>query len=491
MVAIVLVLPLMSEVSPGGQVARAASELVAHDAITINSLDDFTAENGVVSGDGSAEDPFVIEGIDIGSGEYGVAADCISLWNVDAHVVIRDVYLHSGDCGIRMYNCSNISVLDSYIFSNHWSEVDILFSDHITFHNCTILADTESQYPGFAVDRSYYLTITGNTFGGKGITFEPEGGLYDPSPDVEFASHVITPDNLLDGDPILYYSDQPALEVDGVTAGQVILADCDSAAVTGLTISGGDVAVFAVNSPGVRISNCTVSDASTGIRVHNSPECTVSGNEVEEASYAGIWVSKGCNGSTVADNYLSFCGDYGLRVEMCSSTVSGNEVHMGGHGISVGYYVGPVTVRDNTVTGCRGGITAANFYSESLVIEGNHVERCTRGIRVGLTSGAEVSDNNLTENDYGIMLESCSNCSVHDNRVADGDYGIYLTFCDGVEVYDNDLVGVAIETYDDNEGENSWDTEGYTLGMVAVVVAVSLLVVVLLAAILYRRRKAA
>ncbi len=490
MVAIVLVLPLLAEVSPGGQAARAASELVAHDAITIASLDDFTAENGVFSGDGSAEDPFVIEGIEIGSGEYGVA-DCISIWNVDAHVVIRDVYLHSGDCGIRMYNCSNISVLDSYIFDNHWSEADIMLSDHITFHNCTILADTESQYPGFAVDMSSYLTITGNTFGGKGITFEHEEGFYASSPDIQFASHVITPDNLLNGEPILYYSDQSGLEVDGVTAGQVILANCDSAAVTGLTVSGGDVAVFAVNSPGVRISNCTVSDASTGIRVHNSPECTVSGNEVEEASDAGIWVSKGCNDSTVADNHLSFCGNYGLRVEMCSSTVSGNEVHMGGQGISVGYYVGPVIVRDNTVTGCLGGIMAANFYLESLAIEGNYVERCTRGIRVMLTSGAEVSDNNLTENDYGIVLEACANCSVHDNSIVDGEYGIYLTGCGGIEVFDNSMDGVVVETFDDNEGENSWDTRGYTLEMVAVIVAVVLLIVVLLAAVLYRRRKAA
>ena len=78
MVAIVLVLPLLAEVSPGGQAARAASELVAHDAITIDSLEDFTAENGVFSGDGSAEDPFVIESIEIGSGEYGIA-DCISI----------------------------------------------------------------------------------------------------------------------------------------------------------------------------------------------------------------------------------------------------------------------------------------------------------------------------------------------------------------------------------------------------------------------------
>ena len=69
-----------------GLLAVAGQAPVAHEPISIVSDEGFTAENGVVAGDGTADDPYVIAGwtIDAGTG-VGIRIQATS-----AHVLIRD-----------------------------------------------------------------------------------------------------------------------------------------------------------------------------------------------------------------------------------------------------------------------------------------------------------------------------------------------------------------------------------------------------------------
>lgn len=92
--------------------------LEPHDPIRITGNSEFTAENGVVSGSGTAEDPYLIEGwlmteAVIGA-DYG-----IWLENTDAHVVIRNCQIVPPDTGIRLEHTSNIIIENVTINGGH------------------------------------------------------------------------------------------------------------------------------------------------------------------------------------------------------------------------------------------------------------------------------------------------------------------------------------------------------------------------------------
>lgn len=464
-----------------------SADTTEHDAIFIYSIEDFTAENGVSDGDGSAENPFIIDDLEIGAGPYSVS-QCISIWSVNVHVIVRDVYLHSGYEGIGLHNCSNISVVDSIISANRGCAINIDRSHHITISNCSVSSSATSMGHGLLIDSSSYLTIRGNRFEGKGIYFSTPETLYAQSPDEWYSSHTITTDNVVNDGTLLYFKNQPGVLLEDVSSSQVIIAKCDSAVIRGLTVTGGDMAVFVVNSRDVSVEQCRLSNNFVGIHLHNSPQCSVSGNEVVNGYDTGIWLSNGCNDSSVTDNYVTGNDNYSLRVEMCSSTISRNTALAGG-GIRVGFYVGPVMVADNTVGNCSHGVSAMNMYSAKLTITGNEVSDCTWGIRTTGSWPANISDNTLVGNSYGVMMEGCGDSTVTRNEISDGEFGIYLSYCVGVEVRDNIIMNVTVKQYDDNKDENSWDTGGWTLETALYVGCAALLLAAALAFLLYRRKR--
>jgi parallel beta-helix repeat protein len=455
---------------------------VMHSPISIIGNAGFTAANGVVGGSGTASDPYVIESWEIESGVYA----CISISSVGEHVIIRDVYVHSAMVGIGIWNCSNVSIVDSTISNNTLGAVDITNSHYITVTNCSISSSVASRDHGLMIDTSSSVNITGNRFFGKGISFATPEGLYGDTPNEFYCSHDIAPDNLLNGKPVVYRHDEPNVALSGAFAGQVVIANCSSARLNGLDIIGGDEAIFVVNSPDATISNCTLSNNFVAIHAHNSQSCSVSHNVISGGLGTGIWLSKGCNNSLVTDNMVTGDGNYSIRVEMCSTTILGNTASDGG-GIHVGYYVVPVVVRNNTVTNCSFGVFGMNMYEGGLTIDGNEISDCWWGIRASLCIGANVTDNVLVRNEYGVHLESSINSNVTGNHVSDGHYGIYLLECHGVTVHDNFLINNTVATRDVRGDHNHWDSHGipsiYICAALGAALAASAVAV-----IMYRRK---
>lgn len=102
-----------------------------HNPIYINGNSEFTQENGVLSGNGTKKNPYVIEGWDILSkkgknkNSYGIQIE-----NTDSYFVIKNCYIHhfnryishlvylfkwTSDWGIRLYNVSNGIIDNCYI----------------------------------------------------------------------------------------------------------------------------------------------------------------------------------------------------------------------------------------------------------------------------------------------------------------------------------------------------------------------------------------
>ena len=88
-----------------------------HDPICIEGNDNFTEENGVTAGQGTFEDPYVIEGWDI----YCYSHDGIVIRNTSIYFIIKYCHIYSGSLntdGIVFYNVINGIIDSNFIEQN-------------------------------------------------------------------------------------------------------------------------------------------------------------------------------------------------------------------------------------------------------------------------------------------------------------------------------------------------------------------------------------
>jgi parallel beta-helix repeat protein len=88
-----------------------------HEPIYIHGNENFTEENGVTSGKGTAEDPYIIENWDIKCDFQ----DGIVIRNVSIYFIIKNCYIHDGSIkkdGIVFYNVTNGTIEYNFITMN-------------------------------------------------------------------------------------------------------------------------------------------------------------------------------------------------------------------------------------------------------------------------------------------------------------------------------------------------------------------------------------
>lgn len=172
-----------------------------HDRIVIMGNEDFTAENGVRSGEGTYQDPYVIEGWEIDLSEGPASnqySDGIVVQNTDARFVIRNVWIHSGleadtedgslgsrsaimmyhvrlatvqDCvlsncsmGIHIMDCMWISVIGCLVADNHGSGISTSMCEYIQVRDCTI---ARNYWGGVEFSSAAYCSIVDSTVTGS------------------------------------------------------------------------------------------------------------------------------------------------------------------------------------------------------------------------------------------------------------------------------------------------------------------------------------
>ncbi|MGD9963501.1 MAG: NosD domain-containing protein [Thermoplasmata archaeon] len=114
-------------------------ELAETDSINIFGNDEFTAENGVVSGSGSSGDPYIIEGWEMDFNSTGTG---ITVVMTDRYFVIRDVHITGAKIGMRFEGVYHAKVTSSSIencstgISATYSEVSRVEDNLIS--NCSV-----------------------------------------------------------------------------------------------------------------------------------------------------------------------------------------------------------------------------------------------------------------------------------------------------------------------------------------------------------------
>ncbi len=304
------------------QVAQVASlALQPHGPIFINGNTEFAPANGVVGGNGTAQNPYIIDGwlIDTSS------TNAITIKNTNAYFLIQNVKVQStahNVTGVVFDNISNgrlenSTVLDDFnglringssgisisnnTFSDNPFSINLYASSNISFTDNKIRNTVE----GITIYYSTNISLQRNIFGSSGVFIQG-------STVAQFDSHNITLDNLVNGNPVYYYKDCGPQTIRDMTIGQLIVANCSQFEAENLRIENSTVGVemaFVNNSliAGGKISLNSL----YGIYLFSPMAVTVAGNDVSSNLGFGIRLESARN-ATVASNNIASNSEYGL-----------------------------------------------------------------------------------------------------------------------------------------------------------------------------------
>ncbi len=132
-----------------------------HDPISIIGDSAFTEANGVVSGNGSSQSPYVIEGWDIEAPSNGSG---IYIRDTNECFLIRDVNIHSdrtsffGICLEYVTNGTFVHIKST----GNWNGIRMDYSSDISITDCDM---TSNAYGGIEIIRSKNVTVSHNKAG--------------------------------------------------------------------------------------------------------------------------------------------------------------------------------------------------------------------------------------------------------------------------------------------------------------------------------------
>jgi len=132
-------------------------EVIPHEPIYIDGNDNFTETNGVVSGDGTESNPYIIEGWDISAS----TTNGIEIKNTDVYFIIRNCEIHNNsDGGIYFQNVDNSTVSSNNISNNYYGI--FLDSCHNNLFNLNTITDSVNG-DGISMDNSSGNELRSNT----------------------------------------------------------------------------------------------------------------------------------------------------------------------------------------------------------------------------------------------------------------------------------------------------------------------------------------
>ena len=288
----------------------------------------FTASNyDWCNGTGTWNDPYIIENITIDGGETDT---CISIKNSSVYFIIKNCRINNPDVGLHISNASNGEIKDNILNDYLFFGISIFNTYNISIIRNTLNGFYRSNV-GIDSEESNYTTIIKNEiyFGDKGIHFTNSNNSYVYANDIENCrqlgislsgykntainntmekcgltigiyygnSHNIDKTNLVNGKPFYYYVNKNRLTSDNFTnAGQVILFNC-------------------INSI---ISDLSIYEASSGIRVYFCENISISKNYIEDNYLHGLLLIN-CSMCKIFENTLKNNLEEGIKLRDCEN----------------------------------------------------------------------------------------------------------------------------------------------------------------------------
>lgn len=452
--------------------------------------------NGVVAGDGSKQDPYIIEGWCLGDpvdplspvprASRAATGTGVLIEGTESFVLVRanQIDPSSGfdEVGIHLREASNVHVEANGIVG---PETGVLAEDSqdVRLEENTI-AGTQADVQLASTENAQ---IQANAF---------TSGVLLLGSSLEHFVHTVE-DNTVQGEPLVYLQGTPGMEVTG-PAGQVIVVNAPQTLVQDHDFEGVASGIQVAYSQGTHVVENTVrnaaagtgtGDGADGIHVHASPGARVANNTVLNSLGVGIFVH--ASNETVLENNTAndgFRGIYVLeahRAIVANNTADGHDqdgifvtgsddVLVEGNtaaanafsGVRVGSSLGSSdraritanTAQDNGWYGIRVGV------SQDVRLEANVATGQTDGFKIEGTRGSVVANNTGEDNSrYGIHLtrsifpsQSTEDAIVEHNLVSSNRYGIAVWSASDVIVRNNEAWNNEHADRDDLRGYGIW-----------------------------------
>lgn len=297
----------------------------------------------------------------------------------------------NGQWGTYLYKCADGDLTNSTFDGTLHDGVMSYSSSGITFTNNSVFGNVDH---GFFIRESSDFVIEGGNVYSNGMN----GIFIDQSTDVTIAnstidmdgvviwglnlaqynSHTITPDNMVNGDPLLYYKDMNNIILDGIPIGQLIFANCTDVRAANLEIHNTDLAIEVAFTNNSTIISNNVSNNRRGISVDYSRDVDLTSNVILSNTHSGIECVSSTN-LTLKFNNASNLPFWGLGFEATSNVlIESNEVYNNQYGILI-LSTTNYTVRKNNAISNWGYGIILSATDASYVYHNNIINNAIQG----------------------------------------------------------------------------------------------------------------
>jgi len=243
--------------------------------------------------------------------------------------------------------------------------------------------------------------------------------------------------------------------VDGSGIGDGIHVIANNVMINGFTFQNGYGGISLSYSSGDTITNNRITlNSLSGIEHYHSNDNIIHDNKVTLNSHGGIWLVNSSN-NAVTYNTVSNNGRQGILLgDFCdNNVVSNNVVTENSGGIRLGYSTDNLVSYNNATLNVDCGIQLV--YSENSNVKKNVVTLNSMGIMLHASEHNVIEDNKVTHNGEGILLAFSNRNIVDANEaVENGGNGIRLYNSSYNEVSHNnasiDDTGIVLETSSNN-----------------------------------------
>lgn len=471
----------------------------AHAPVTGQPL--YRPGSGVTSGNGTAEDPYVIEKLCV-SAARDVPA--VRIANTQAHVVVRNNTITRNPAtqvtmapGVVVENAANVTVEQNAI-RHHGNGVSL---DGVEQVNVTSNQLQDLRDDGIALWAGSGNRIAGNVVtetGSSGILVADGGnrleanvvrevprvggialvganpttlvdnqlhgaGLVVNGETAKEFDHRVGPSNTVNGEPIRYVHGQADARISG-PAGQVIVVDTDELHVNGVSVGNAKTGIRLVQTDQATVSNVLVENARRGLEAKNS-NVEIRDTRVRDAN-VGLWLKQD-RASRVTNASVSNVGDAiviedaartqvrdtallnttrGLVIDT-SVEIQADDLHIeSGENSEIGAQVedsSRVDLTNVTVEGRSLGVFRPALHvasSDHVTIADANLSRVETGIGIGDADDVSVQNASILRGDGGIVGHDANDVELRGIDVADG-YGpaVDLAAVTDARLVDNEL----------------------------------------------------
>ncbi len=381
---------------------------VEHDPIVIDGDENFieTASNEDWSGDGSEDDPFIIDDYDIDLG--GASGHCIDISNTQVYFTISNCYLTGAGinpgAGIYLNNVTNGDIIDNTILKNYNGIYFVESDDNTVVNNsCNdingygiYLYDSNSNFIanntdiycsyGIFLESSYFNILTSNICYGdyRGIELE------------------MSDSNILNNNTC--YSN--------THSGIYLYISSDSNTLTDNTCYSTTNGIYVFMSvSNVLINNTCYENDESGIYLNNSNHTTLRKNFCYNNDLHGIYLEKS-ESNTITDNTCNLNIWCGIILAYSNfSTLTNNVCYDNIYGVYLGGSIHNILVNNTAYSNSESGFYLIIAHFNTLT-DNTGYDNDFYGINVEYCSFNMLTDNTLYENNaWGINLLT-STCNI-------------------------------------------------------------------------------